>query len=123
MSNHSPPPNYANRTFAPKTNSPNGEVDATTLFHYHQDSNSPLVWAEYSGGLVQKGFLIATVQPNGELDARYQHVNSAGELMTGKCWSTPERLPDGRLRLRERWEWTSGDLSRGESVVEEVARS
>ncbi len=32
----------------------------------------------------------------------------------------PEVLPDGRLRLREVWQWTSGDLSQGESVVEEV---
>jgi hypothetical protein len=51
---------------------------------------------------------------------RYQHLNSGGELMTGKCRSTPDILPDGRLRLRELWQWTSGDFSRGESVIEEV---
>jgi hypothetical protein len=51
---------------------------------------------------------------------RYHPVNDAGELMTGRCRSTPELLPDGRLRLHERWQWTSGDGSEGESVVEEV---
>jgi hypothetical protein len=56
------------------------------------------------------------------LDARYQHVNTSGELMTGQCKSTPEVLPDGRLRLHESWRWTSGDMSEGRSVVEEVAR-
>jgi hypothetical protein len=27
---------------------------------------------------------------------------------------------DGRLRLHERWQWTSGDGASGESVIEEV---
>jgi hypothetical protein len=51
---------------------------------------------------------------------RYQHINSAGELMTGSCRSVPERTIDGRYRLRESWRWTCGDGSSGESVVEEV---
>jgi hypothetical protein len=46
-------------------------------------------------------------------------VNIQGELMTGICRSTPEILPDGRIRLHESWQWTSGDESRGFSVVEE----
>jgi hypothetical protein len=40
--------------------------------------------------------------------------------MTGTCISTPEILPDGRLRLHESWRWTSGDGSSGESAIEEV---
>ena len=117
-----PPPNYNNLTFASKTNTPNGQVSASTLFHYHQSASpaGPIVWADYSGGQIAQGFLIATIQADGVLDARYQHVNTSGELMTGKCKSTPEVLPDGRLRLREQWQWTSGDRSAGESVVEEV---
>lgn len=51
---------------------------------------------------------------------RYQHVNAEGELMTGICRSTPEVLADGRIRLHEKWRWTSGDLSSGESIIEEV---
>jgi hypothetical protein len=51
---------------------------------------------------------------------RYQHVNKQNELMTGRCHSVPERLPDGRLRMHESWQWTSGDNSSGESVIEEV---
>ena len=31
-----------------------------------------------------------------------------------------ELLPDGRIRLHEKWQWTSGDLSSGESVIEEI---
>ncbi|QMW06746.1 n-acetylglutamate synthase [Spirosoma foliorum] len=109
---------YNNKTFRSVTNTPNGEVSGDTLFHYHQEGS--IVWAEYSGGAIVKGFLIATLRENNCLDMRYQHVNNQGELMTGQCHSTPELLADGRIRLNERWQWTSGDNSSGESVVEEV---
>lgn len=60
------------------------------------------------------------MQEDQSLDARYQHVNEKGELMTGRCRSTPVVLEDGRVKLLEKWKWTSGDESEGESVVEEV---
>jgi hypothetical protein len=50
---------------------------------------------------------------------RYHQVNDKGELMTGICRSTPELLPNGKIRLHEQWEWTSGDLSKGTSIIEE----
>jgi hypothetical protein len=50
---------------------------------------------------------------------RYHHVNTNGELMTGICRSTPELLPSGKIRLHEEWQWTSGDGSKGKSIVEE----
>ncbi|MVM28587.1 n-acetylglutamate synthase [Spirosoma sp. HMF4905] len=110
---------YNNKTFRSITNTSNGEVSGDTLFQYHQDGQ--IVWAEYSGGSIAKGFLIAKLLDSNCLDMRYQHVNTQGELMTGRCHSTPEQLPDGRIRLHERWQWTSGDNSSGESIVEEVA--
>ena len=109
---------YDSRNFRPASNSATGEVGEKTLFHYHQ--NGEIVWAEYSGGQIRFGTLIAKMLDDGSLDMRYQHINSKGELMTGTCRSTPELLPDGRLRLHEKWQWTSGDLSSGESVVEEI---
>ena len=112
---------YNNKTFRPASNTSNGEVDNTTRFHYHQDG--PIVWAEYSGGSIKKGSLIATVSTDGSLDMRYHHVNTDGQLMTGKCKSVPETLEDGRLRLKETWQWTSGDNSSGESVLEEVVET
>ncbi len=63
--------------------------------------------------------MTGTVSPAGELDFNYCHVNTAGELRSGRCRSVPEVLSDGRLRLREQWQWTDGDRSGGESVVEE----
>jgi hypothetical protein len=109
---------YNNLTFRSVSNTPNGEVSGDTIFHYQQQDN--IVWADYAGGNIVKGFLIATVQKDNTLDMRYQHVNTEGKLMTGRCHSTPEQLPDGRIRLNERWQWTNGDESSGESIVEEV---
>ncbi|PVI01965.1 hypothetical protein DM02DRAFT_641555 [Periconia macrospinosa] len=109
---------YNNKIFRAASHSSNGEVDNTTRFYYHQEG--AIVWAEYSGGPVSRGSLIATVKDDGSLDMRYHHVNIDGELMTGKCISVPETLEDGRLRLKETWKWTSGDESSGESVLEEV---
>lgn len=111
--------NYNNRKFTSIQNSATGEVGAETVFHYHQDGN--VVWAEYEGGDIVRGTLIATADENGALDMRYQHINKKGELMTGKCISTPEVLPDGRIRLHEKWQWTSCDLSSGKSVIEEIS--
>jgi len=109
---------YDERFFAPVSNSATGEVGSETVFHYRQ--RGEVVWATYEGGEVAFGTLTAKVLEDGSLDMRYAHVNRRGELMTGRCRSTPEPLPDGRLRLHERWQWTSGDHSAGESVVEEV---
>lgn len=103
---------YDSKVFRSVSNSGTGEVSGETVFQYHQ--TGALVWAEYAGGAIVKGFLIATIQPDNSLDMRYQHVNQAGDLMTGICQSTPERLTDGRLRLHEPWQWTSGDGSSGE---------
>ena len=51
---------------------------------------------------------------------RYHHLNGEGELKLGRCLSTPERLPDGRLRFKKEWQWLTGDMFSGRSEVEEV---
>ena len=113
--------NYHHRRFRSVSNTDNGEVSGDTIFDYQQEGN--MVWATYQGGAIRYGTLIATVDAEGALDMRYQHLNTAGELMTGVCHSRPEILPDGRIRLHERWRWTSGDGSEGESAVEETGQS
>jgi hypothetical protein len=110
--------NYDSKRFRSIENSASGEVGSETVFHYHQ--NGDLVWAEYGGGDIVYGTLIAKCGADGKLDMRYQHLNRSGELMTGECISTPEILADGRIRLHEKWRWTSGDLSSGRSVIEEI---
>lgn len=110
--------NYDNRIFKSVQNSETGEVSGETTFYYHQKEN--LVWAEYSGGEIVFGNLIAKVLEDDSLEMRYQHLNKKSELMTGKCFSKPEILENDKIRLHEKWQWTSGDFSKGESVVEEI---
>ena len=110
---------YDGRRFQSVENTANGEVSGATTFAYRQRAD--IVWATYEGGGIAFGTLVATVDEAGGLDMRYSHVNDAGELRTGVCESTPEVLADGRLRLHERWRWTSGDESKGTSTLEEVA--
>ena len=112
------PVGYGGRRFRSVQNSETGEVGPETVFSYSQDGD--VVSATYGGGGVRSGVLIATADGEGNLDARYAHVNASGGLMTGECRTTPERLADGRLRLHEEWRWTSGDGSSGRSVVEEI---
>ncbi len=109
---------YSGRRFRSVENSFTGEVGPETVFDYRQEDD--LVWATYGGGTVRFGTLVATADAEGRLDVRYGHVNRGGDLMTGECRTTPEVLPDGRLRLHEEWRWTSGDGSSGRSVVEEI---
>jgi len=110
--------NYDGKKFRSVQNSSSGEVGAETIFCYHQKGS--IVWAEYSGGEIASGHLIANCDNQGSLDMRYHHINTKGELMTGICKSTPETLADDRIRLREKWQWTCGDNAFGESVIEEI---
>ncbi|MGI8641962.1 MAG: n-acetylglutamate synthase [Pyrinomonadaceae bacterium] len=112
--------NYDNKLFSSVNNSETGEVSSATVFHYHQKDN--LIWAEYAGGGIVFGTLMAKCDEDGNLDMRYQHLNTSGDLMTGICQSTPEILADGRIRLYEKWQWTCGDFSKGESIIEEINR-
>lgn len=113
--------NYEGRVFRSVANSEGGDVSGETVFRYHQAAS--VVWATYAGGAVRFGTLVATVDDDGQLDMRYQHVASGGTFRSGRCRSRPEVLPDGRLRLHERWAWTDGAVGEGESVIEEVRPS
>jgi hypothetical protein len=109
--------NYDNKVFIPLSNSENGEVDLQMQFLYKQTGS--IVTSTYSGGRIVTGHLIALVDDQGNLDMRYHQVNDKGEITTGVCHSTPEQLPNGKLRMYEKWQWTSGDMSEGESLLEE----
>lgn len=78
-----------------------------------------MFWAEYSGGDVLKGYMIGTVDKNGELDFHYQHLNTDRQVRIGKCHSIPHITENGKIALQEKWQWLNGDLSGGESVVVE----
>jgi hypothetical protein len=103
------------KVFRSVRNTDNGEVGAGTVFRYHQAGK--VVWAEYDGGDIVKGHLVANVLPGGQLDMRYHHINRQGQIMTGKCLSTPELTASGKLMFKEQWQWLSGDMSSGYSEI------
>lgn len=108
---------YDGKHFVAVSNTENGEVDSSTMFEYYQKDH--VVWANYSGKDIIKGDLLGTVDDKGELDFYYQHINVNNEVRIGKCHSIPEVLEDGRLRLKEEWQWLNGDMSKGSSMLEE----
>ena len=110
--------NYNDRVFRSVSNSENGDVNDETIFNYQQ--NSFLVSATYSGGAILFGHLLGLVNNEGVMEISYHHVNEEGDIRTGVCLSTPEILPNGKIRLHERWKWTNGDLSEGKSTLEEI---
>ena len=86
-----------------------------TVFCYHQKEN--VVWAEYGGGKIIKGFLIGKMDEKQNLHFAYQHMNADGEIKSGTCDSSPE-FKNGKLRFNEKWKWSSGE--EGCSVIEEM---
>lgn len=108
---------YNNKIFRPVVNTDNGETSNETVFVYKQTGN--VLTSEYSGGKIIKGHLIGLVDENGNINMCYHQVNNKNELMTGICKSRPEILENGKIRLHEKWEWTSGDKSKGNSIIEE----
>jgi len=93
----------------------------TPIGHYHQRGD--VVWAEFSGGAVVRGSLVASCAQDGTLTAAYCQVLADGEVVAGSCTTTPEVLPDGRLRLREQWRRHDAAGSTGVSYIEELAPS
>lgn len=109
--------NYHNKKFRVSVNTENGEISSETVFHYQQTGN--ILTGEYSGENIVKGQLIGKVNDRGEIDMRYHHINTRGEFMTGICKSIPEILNNGKIKLHESWQWTSGDQSKGKSILVE----
>lgn len=108
---------YNGKIFKPIENTENGESSNETVFLYKQVGN--ILTSEYSGGKIKKGHLIGLVDEKGNIDMRYHQINDNDEIMTGICKSKPEIIKNGKIRLHENWQWTSGDKSKGKSIIEE----
>jgi len=109
---------YHDKEFRSVSNSNSGEVSEATTFFYQQ--NGSVISASYQGGNIREGNLLGRVEVDGTIRMSYQHWNTNDEFRAGVCTSTPELLPNGKIRLYESWEWTSGIEGSGESVIEEV---
>lgn len=84
-------------------NSESGEVSNQTRFHYFQQDK--MIWAEYQGGEILKGFLIGKWISDCQIEFSYQHLNQRLENRLG----------------RERWQWLD-TLETGQSQIIEMNR-
>ena len=64
------------------------------------------------------GRLVGIVDEHGVIDAGYCQIMPDGEVVAGRCVSTPAVLADGRLSLTERWHRIDG--SSGVSQIVEL---
>jgi hypothetical protein len=80
-----------------------------------------LLWAHFSGGDVRRGSLTGVCRADDTLEFTYTMVLADGSLLAGHCESTPEFLPDGRIRLHERWERYGPQAATGASQLDEIA--
>lgn len=94
----------------------NGVVNARTIFEFSQAGD--VVEARYSGGGIARGHLIGRFI-DGRLEFRYVQLTDDGLLDGGHSTCDLDETADGRLRLREHFEWASRD-GVGINVFEEL---
>lgn len=93
-----------------------GVVDARTIFHFRQKGRR--VWARYHGGEIERGFLCGRLDGR-DLHFRFAQVQVDGKVDGGASDGELEWLDDGRLQIRERFEWSSrGGV--GENLIAEL---
>jgi hypothetical protein len=104
---------YEGRRFRP-------ENAAEPVVTYRQEGD--LMWAEIPAGSgVRRGALTGRCSSDGTLDFAYSMVLDDGEVICGRCHSTPmRRRGGGGIRIREEWERYGPNSATGVSYLEEV---
>jgi hypothetical protein len=109
--------NYDGRRFRPAAGT-GQESEQGRQARYWQDGD--LLWGEFTGGCARRGALTGTCRLDGTLDFAYCMVLDSGDVVSGRCMSTPRILGDGRIQLHERWERYGPHAATGESCLEEI---
>ena len=110
--------NFDGKRFGLLSNSKDGEVSTETTFEYKQ--NDGLVTAEYSGGKILHGRIIARQIANGNLKMVYNCLTADGELKSGKADAEVSIDNTGKVRLDLQWQWLDGDGETGRSTYLEI---
>ena len=97
--------NFHKKRFKLVDNSVNGTVDGQTIFHYQQEGD--LVTADYSGGSIVYGKIIA--QHCGDrLQMLYTCYTHHKELKAGKATARISTTNEGKIELYLDWRWLNG---------------
>ena len=108
---------FNNKRFAVIENSDNGEVNTQTIFHYQQKGN--LVTADYSGGTITYGKIIADLRDD-RLNMLYQCLTVDNELKAGKALAKIRLTENGKIKLTLDWEWLDEENAKGRSEYLEI---
>jgi len=93
-----------------------GDVDPATTLAFEQAG--PMAWARYEGGKVRLGFLLGALSGS-RLECRYVQMANDGRVDGGHSTCVVGVMPDGRVRLTERFQWDTRRGS-GTNVFEEI---
>ena len=88
---------FNNKKFALIENSNEGEVNQDTIFEYKQEGD--VVTADYHGGSVIYGKIIASLQKN-KLDMLYQCLTKDNQLKAGKAIADISFTDDQKIKLK-----------------------
>lgn len=106
---------YEGRRFLEDTTDPTADAP---VVHFHQQGD--VIWARSIHHGVHHGALTGRAAPDGTIEFGYAMLVSDGSVVSGHSIATPELLPDGRLKLTERWERYGPGASSGVSDFVEV---
>jgi len=116
--------NYDGKRFRPVAGGPVGgpagddRAEGDRVAVYRQDGD--LLWGEFLGGRARRGALTGRCGPDGVLEFAFCMVTDDGEIISGRCASTPRVLDDGRIRLDEVWQRYAPHAATGTSHLEEI---
>jgi GNAT superfamily N-acetyltransferase len=113
-----PFPHFDNHVFR-QTAGPLDFVNGETSWIVRQEGQ--VLWGEYEGGPIQKGFMVGSVSESGEIELSCQHIDHAMRLFTGSCKAAAVIPENGRIRIECRREWrVDGQTVVEDAVLEEV---
>ena len=92
----------------------NGVVNHETIFVFNQTNN--IVTAKYSGGLVQRGFLIGKLDSK-NLHFKYAQEHKDGNIAGGESNCEIKMGKDETLQLVEHFDWAN---RKGKNVFQEI---
>ncbi len=104
---------FNNKSFALISNSEEGKVTDETIFEYKQNGN--LVTADYQGGSILYGKIIAVLKGN-YLNMLYQCVTMENKLMAGKAKAQISLNENNKIKLVLNWEWLDDGKEKGISI-------
>jgi hypothetical protein len=94
----------------------NGVVDVSTRIAFRQHGSRVL--GRYQGGSIRRGCLVG-VLTGATLQFRYSQVEGSGEIHGGRSTCALTKAPGGRIRIVERFAWTTREGT-GTNVFDEL---